>query len=236
MDKENATSYAYQEKIQYENEFNEQENKYLDEEYLAGVKKSRVSPFVSIYSELNKLNKKYDIDPIDYYQFKYKVLPQMKKDISKATKTRSQQISRKIRFLESHLDDKILTKNYDTFRFSKFLYDNSITDDVPEDEENEKDREEEKLKLVGNKVLKMVEEKEIILQDNPDFVEMLAPYTLTGNIGYSTKGYSVLLQEDMFKIILAKRDMLANSNFKKSENKILMLPNPQHPKNKLMNH
>jgi hypothetical protein len=206
LSNEEATNNAYAQAQAYEKEFYQILEKYYDEQYFNTQKNSLTSPFVNVYSELMQLNTEYGIDPIDYYQLQNILLPQMEENILyNASPDSKQKFSRKINLLENQLEEQKIQKHLDSFHLNRMLAaalnDEGLTD--------EKDME-----LVASQVAKMLANRTLILNENPDidFVSLLAPYSLDGKNGYSDKDkQNILSQDDLNKLFLAKRDYLGNS-------------------------
>jgi hypothetical protein len=199
----------------YEAEFIEIINKYFNEDYFETQKNSLTSPFTNVYSKLMELNKKYNIDPIDYHQFKDILLPQVKERILKSVSVVERSVlERKFNFLENNAKDKILNSHLDSFELNKFLAANLNEEGLSEDKEME---------LVSIQVTKMLNEKSLIVNENPDFdfISSLSPYSLDGKTGYSEKdSKNILSQGDLNKLFLAKRDYLNNSDLLSPDDQI----------------
>jgi hypothetical protein len=207
LSNEESINDAYTQAQAYGKEFYRILGKYYDEQYFNMQKNSLTSPFVNVYSELMQLNVEYGIDPIDYYQLQNILLPQMEENIlHNASPDSKQKFSRKINLLEKQLEEQKMQKHLDSFRLNRMLAatlnDEGLTD--------EKDME-----LVVSQVAKMLANRTLILNENPDidFVGLLAPYSPDGKTGYSDKDkQNILSQDDLNKLFLAKRDYLGNSD------------------------
>jgi hypothetical protein len=206
LSNEKASANAYAQANNYEKEFNEIVNKYYDDEYFEIQKDSLSSPFVVVYTKLLDLNKKYDIDPIDYNQFQNTLLPQVKEKIlNNVAISQKPQISQKFTFLEKQAKDKILKEHLNSFHLNKFLASTLNEEGLSEDKE---------LELVGIEVAKMISNKTLVLNEEPttDFASLLSPYSDNGQVGHNEKeGKNILQPDEINKIFFAKRDYLGDA-------------------------
>jgi hypothetical protein len=203
MSIEAATNEANATAQKYEEEFNDIVSKYFNEDYFAMQKNSLTSPFTDVYSKLMELNKKFNIDPIDYHQFKDVLLPQVEERILNNVSVKERtEYARKFNFLENNARDKILNSHLNSFQLNNFLAANLNEEGLSEDKE---------IELVSIEVTKMIVNKTLIINENPDFdfIGSLAPYSVDGKTGY--KNTDILEPNDLNKLFLAKRDYLGNS-------------------------
>jgi hypothetical protein len=202
LSKEKAQTDANTQSEAYEKELNEAINKYYDKDYFETQRKGLASPCANIYVKMSDLNSKYSIDPIDYHEFKDILLPQAKEKIlNSASVSQKPQLTRKFNFLESQMEDKILHKHTNSFYFNEFLA--SVLNDQGLSEK-------QKLENAGSYAAKMICEKLLILNKNPevDFVSLLASYSADGKTGYEEK--NILDSKIVNKLFLVKRDFLGN--------------------------
>jgi hypothetical protein len=167
--------------------------------------KSLSSPLNNVYFELLELNKKNNIEVIDYNQFENVLLPQIKDRVLNNVSVKEQpELNQKFKVLESQAKSKILGKHLNSYKLNKFLA-SSFSE-----QENSADKD---LELAAIQTVKMISNKSLIVDENPgiDFVGLLAPYSKNGKTGYSEN--SVLSPDDLNKLFLAKRDYLVGSDF-----------------------
>jgi hypothetical protein len=191
----------------YEKEFNNFVDKYNDKQYFERQKSSLTSPLNNVYSELLELNKKNNIEVIDYNQFEKVLLPQMKERVLNGASVKEQaELNQKFNTLETQAKSKILGKHLNAYKLNKFLVSSFNT------QENSADKD---LELAAIQTVKMITNKSLIVDENPsiDVASLLAPYSKNGKTGYTEK--SILSQDDLNKLFLAKRDYLVESDFLK---------------------
>jgi hypothetical protein len=187
----------------YEKEFNNFVDKYHDEQYFERQKASLISPLNNVYSELLELNKKNNIEVIDYNQFENVLLPQIKERVLNNASVKEQpELNQKFNTLETQAKSKILGKHLNSYKLNKFLAASF------NDQENSIDKD---LELAAIQTIKMISNKSLIVDENPiiDVPGLLAPYSADGKTGYSEN--SVLSPEDLNKLFLAKRDYLGDT-------------------------
>jgi hypothetical protein len=205
MTSEKANNEAAMRCDAYEKEFESFVSKYYDEQYFERQKNSLTSPLNNVYSELLELNKKNNIEVIDYNQFENVLLPQIKERVLNNASIKEQpELNQKFNVLEFQAKSKILGKHLNSYKLNKFLVSSFNNQESSVDKE---------LELAAIQVVKMIGNKSLIVDKNPgiDFVSLLAPYSKNGKSGYSEN--SVLDQEHLNKLFLAKRDYLVGSDF-----------------------
>jgi hypothetical protein len=95
--------------------------------------------------------------------------------------------------------------NFNNYLFSAF---NTFEKESKEYVENEQS-------IIANEIVKMVNNKSIILNKDSSFTKELAAYSASGKDGLDAADNSILSQEQVYKLILAKRDLLGNVNLEK---------------------